>query len=102
MKNIDIYDNIISESGDFQLGYATDQYGSEAGIQERNISVRNNLISGPQNGATKWESPMKPFNGVNTIVGDPMFTDPTNGDLTLKEGSPAKGAASTGGNIGAF
>ena len=102
MKDVDIYDNIVSNSGDFQLGFAIDQYGSEKGIGERNITVRNNLIFGPQKSAHKWESAMEPFDGKDTIVADPLFTNAAEGDFTLTDNSPAKGAATNGKNIGAL
>ncbi len=103
IKNVAIHDNIISDSADFQIAYAKDQYGGgEADLLAKNIKIENNLINGPQNGAHKWDSDMVPYDGINTIVGDPQFVNPAAGDFHLKDGSPAKGAATDGGNIGAF
>lgn len=37
---------------------------------------------------------------TDNITGDPLFEDAANGDLTLKEGSPAIGAGTDGSNLG--
>jgi hypothetical protein len=40
--------------------------------------------------------------GEGNIFEDPEFTDPDNGDYTLKSSSPCRGAASDGGDMGCF
>jgi parallel beta-helix repeat protein len=45
--------------------------------------------------------PTEDFNmGTNSIEANPLMTDPNNGDFSLGSGSPCKGAASDGGDIG--
>jgi parallel beta-helix repeat protein len=40
--------------------------------------------------------------GAHSIIGDPLFTNAAAHDYTLQAGSPAKGTASDGGNMGAL
>lgn len=44
----------------------------------------------------------KALNDDKYLSADPMFTDPENGDFTLKESSPAKGAGTMGRNMGVY
>ena len=40
--------------------------------------------------------------GLNSVFGDPLFTDPANLDFSIPSNSPACGAASDGSDIGAI
>ncbi len=101
LKDVQIYDNIFADNAPFQMGVST-EYGGMSGLTQRAITLKNNLINGPQEGGDMMDGSMQPIGGVDTIAGDPLFANPAGGDFTLKAGSPAIGAATDGGNIGAF
>ncbi len=96
-----IVDNIFVNNAPFQMG-ANTEYGGMAGLVQRNIVLKNNLINGQQGAADMMDGRVEAIEGEGTIVADPLFANPGGGDFTLRHGSPAIGAATDGGNIGAF
>jgi len=51
---------------------------------------------------TPGDASMLMYSLLSNSTGDPLFTDPANGDFSLLAGSPALGVASDGTNIGAW
>jgi len=79
------------------------RYGvySQSVLWEPNI-VRNNLIRTAPAGFEIFKVGSNPVQASNNILNrDPLFVSPATGDYRLNSGSPAIGAATDGGNLGA-
>ena len=79
------------------------RYGvyNQSGMFTPNI-VRNNLLRTNPAGSEIFNIGSNPMTLSGNILNrDPLFVNPANGDYRLQGGSPAIGAATDGGNIGA-
>jgi hypothetical protein len=90
-NNFDFYwlNNIVVDTNDFEYFYNPGvQYWVDPIISSNNIWYSLGDQSSPS-----WDT--------NAINSNPLFVDPQNLDFSLQDGSPAYGAASDGGDIGA-
>jgi hypothetical protein len=93
LKDIFIRNNILSFNKPFEIGH-TMEY-REGDLEEKNIVIEYNLINDintvpdPFYMATWTKDSVYSITGENSMTGDPLFIDPSNGDFRLKSGSPA-------------
>lgn len=92
LKDIFIRNNILSLNKPFEIGYTHDYQEGE--FEEKNILIEYNLIndvnivSNPFYMATWTKDSVYSVTGENSVSGDPLFKDPSNGDFRLQTGSP--------------
>jgi hypothetical protein len=114
LEDVEIRDNILSANRGFQIGYSDhwlkyDGDGERA-LQSRRISVHHNLFFGTDRVTFPIRVGWPPndyanvfgFAGEAAVEADPQFVAPAKGDFRLRAGSPAVGAGSDGGTIGAL
>lgn len=104
-RDVSVFDNIVRNAAGMPLKnvYA-------ASPEDRAIVFTHNMVWPSTDDATPaWLRDEKRSwvggdleRGSNTIVADPRFVDPQNGDFRLAEGSPAIGAGREDGDLGAI
>jgi hypothetical protein len=115
-KNLTFKDNIFSGLYEGDVGYglyiggSTTMYGMNS---KGNYTIDYNLYHDKELNFGRWGSPLVLYSSIstwvagtvhddNSIYDNPLFKDAANGDFTPYEDSPACGAASDGGDIGAL
>ena len=109
LSAIAIRDNIFSDNRGFQIGYSElflkNSRSWQAAAAEKKIKILGNVIDGPNDTSSPIESGGYPkdrveiyaVNGVQTLLGNPLFRAPGDQDFSLRDGSPAaRGRAAAG------
>jgi hypothetical protein len=97
-----IRDNIVTDSAHTPLK------ASLRGLEERNIRFVRNLVWPDEDRVPARHAQRRPervwdyVRGEGLIAADPLYLAPERGDFRLREGSPAIGAATDGGDLGAL
>lgn len=96
--------NITVNSGDYNLVFTDLASASGPHIFENNLWFTNGKSNSIQYEGTNLsvQDFASKVGETGTLSVDPQFVDPENGDFRLKESSPAKGAADTGIDLGAY
>lgn len=98
IRNITLQNNISTHNEQWQIGKSLEQ------PETRNIVIQNNLTYPPdkQDQSTGTVDGRRVAPTASTIAQDAMYVDPGRDDYRLQEGSPAIGAGTDGGDVGAL
>lgn len=102
VKDLHVYNNIFAHNFPFEIG-RTSLFEKDF-LKRKNINIEYNLIDDintveyPIYLGTWLKDTVYSITGSQPVFGDPMFTDPEQGDFRLKPGSPAIDAGLPAGN----
>jgi hypothetical protein len=96
LKDVRIVSNIVYGNYGYEIATFAEPAAREAELASRNIVISGNL-TGPMKSPAQPRggmfNPPYAFEGIDTVVGDPMFVMWKAADFRLKDGSPALGTA---------
>ncbi len=99
IRNSQVYNNIFSDSDNFDMGFDVEAYGADVEavkktLKQKNIEVYNNLFNYTDNTVFPYKVPyagnVLQYFGTSSVAGNPRFRNAAAFDFRLTEQSPAK------------